>query len=186
MPKLARYTLTWSAENDHYELCEHGNTVNYLRQREEAWWFTWLEAHSSFSFLGKRGKLTFLKEPRVRGTDHWYAYRSRNRQSARKYAGRTADLTVEHLEEIAAQSPLLETAAQQYQVPLLEPKFHPPRLHTTLIERKCLLEKLDAALKGKLMTIPCSFSLPGWLPFPGPSEAYLDHCPPSGLPFPWL
>lgn len=101
MPRLARYTLTWSTANDQYELCEQGHTVHSFRRSEDAWWFTWLETHSSFSFQGQHGKLTLLKEPRVRGTAYWYAYRSRNRQTAKHYAGRTVDLTFTHLEELA-------------------------------------------------------------------------------------
>jgi ATP/maltotriose-dependent transcriptional regulator MalT len=56
---------------------------------------------------------------------------------------------------VTDQFPLFETASQRHQVPLLEPKFHAPRLHATLVERKRLLEKLDAALQGKL-TLLCA------------------------------
>ena len=56
---------------------------------------------------------------------------------------------------VTDQFPLLETDTQRHQVPLLEPKFHAPRLHATLVERKRLLEKLDAALEGKL-TLLCA------------------------------
>jgi LuxR family maltose regulon positive regulatory protein len=56
---------------------------------------------------------------------------------------------------VTDQFPLFETASQRHQVPLLEPKFHAPRLHATHVERKRLLEKLDAALQGKL-TLLCA------------------------------
>lgn len=41
------------------------------------------------------------------------------------------------------------------QIPLLEPKLHPPRLHTTLVEREHLLAKLDAIREQKL-TLLCA------------------------------
>jgi len=202
MPRLARYTLTWSTANDQYELCEQGQTIHVFRQREDTWWFTWLEAHSSFSFQGPHGKVTVLKEPRVRGTAYWYAYRSRNRQTIKHYAGRSVDLTFSHLEELSrafarearpmitravpprdAVSPQQDrvptkaeqsTGAQQrdpeqfrspettdwhHQVPLLETKFHAPRPHVPLVERKRLLAHGEAITDHKLtlITAPAGF-----------------------------
>lgn len=45
--------------------------------------------------------------------------------------------------------------SQRFQLPLLEPKLYPPRLHAGLVERKRLLEKLDAILEYKL-TLLCA------------------------------
>jgi LuxR family maltose regulon positive regulatory protein len=99
MPKSASYTLRWSAEHECYELQAQEKAAN--RPLQEDWWFAWLAEHSSFSFQGKQGHLSLLKEPRARGADYWYAYRSLNRRTVKKYAGRTVDLTVAHLEELA-------------------------------------------------------------------------------------
>ncbi len=99
MPKSASYTLRWSAEHERYELQARENAAN--RPLQEDWWFAWLADHSSFSFQGKQGHLSLLKEPRARGADYWYAYRSLNRRTVKKYAGRTVDLTAAHLEELA-------------------------------------------------------------------------------------
>lgn len=99
MPKSALYTLRWSAEHERYELQAQENAAN--RPLQEDWWFAWLADHSSFSFQGKQGHLSLLKEARARGADYWYAYRSLNGRTVKKYAGRTVDLTAAHLEEIA-------------------------------------------------------------------------------------
>src|SRR5215472_13027782 len=99
MPKSASYTLCWSAEHERYELQAQENAAR--RPLQEDWWFAWLTEHSSFSFQGKQGHLSLLKEPRARGADYWYAYRSLNRRKVKKYAGRTVDLTAAHLEELA-------------------------------------------------------------------------------------
>ncbi len=74
MPKSASYTLRWSEEHERYELQAQENTAN--RPLQEDWWFAWLAEHSSFSFQGKQGHLSLLKEPRARGADYWYACRS--------------------------------------------------------------------------------------------------------------
>jgi LuxR family transcriptional regulator, maltose regulon positive regulatory protein len=46
-------------------------------------------------------------------------------------------------------------SANKQQVPLLEPKLHPPRLHASLVKRKRLLEQLDAISEQKL-TLLCA------------------------------
>ncbi|MFL5655506.1 MAG: LuxR C-terminal-related transcriptional regulator [Ktedonobacteraceae bacterium] len=99
MPRSASYTLRWSAEHEHYELQSQENVAN--RPWHEDWWFAWLAEHASFSFHGKHGHLSLLKEARARGGDYWYAYRSLNRRTVKRYAGRTVDLTAAHLEELA-------------------------------------------------------------------------------------
>jgi len=84
MPKSALYTLRWSEEHERYELQAKENAAN--RPLQEDWWFVWLADHSSFSFQGKQGHLSLLKEPRARGADYWYAYRSLNGRTVKKYA----------------------------------------------------------------------------------------------------
>ena len=65
-------------------------------------WFVWLDEMSSFAFHGRRGSFTARKEIRQRGSGYWYAYRKRGRALAKKYLGKTADLTFAHLEDVAA------------------------------------------------------------------------------------
>src|SRR5689334_18310383 len=51
--------------------------------------------------------------------------------------------------------PLSEGTGLQDQLPLLEPKFQPPRLHATLVERERLLVQLDAIYERRL-TLLCA------------------------------
>lgn len=101
MPKRAHYLLIWSVEDGRYELRERDRDTRDPLQEGDGWWFAWLAKQRSFAFQGKQGHVTLLKEARERGSDYWYAYRSQNRRTNKKYAGRTADLTVAHLEELA-------------------------------------------------------------------------------------
>ncbi len=184
MPKSARYTLRWSAEHERYEL--HAQESAAGRPLQEDWWFAWLAEQSSFSFQGKQGRLSLLKEARERGADYWYAYRSLNRRTIKKYAGRSVDLTAAHLEEIArilasnnrdvvgdaehterfpsstATGALripAPTTVPPHELPLLRYKLQPPRLHSSLIARERLLEQLDTALEHPLtlLSAPAGF-----------------------------
>jgi LuxR family maltose regulon positive regulatory protein len=117
MPKAAPFALLWSPERDCYVLRgwerEHTRqdvTAGARRWIEQdviagaampAWWREWLAVHSSFSFQGQRGGLTLLKEPRERGAGYWYAYRSQDGRTKKRYAGRARDLSPARLEAIA-------------------------------------------------------------------------------------
>ncbi len=163
MPNHARYTLIWLEEAERYELREQEKDANTAIQATEEWWLTWLEAHHSFAFRGKGGHLTLLKEARARGSDYWYAYRSQNRRTHKRYAGRTPDLTFAHLETLARTfldkalppEPGAAVLSPPPSQPLLEPKFHPPRLPPGLVARERLFAKMDAGLDGKL-TLLCA------------------------------
>lgn len=168
MPKVAIHTLTWAVKNSWYELRTPGSLDQHTWLAENEQWFQWLTDHSSFSFQGRSGHLTLLKESRG-GEHYWYAYRTQHRQTAKKYAGRTADLTFARLETIAetltTQShPALEMPARIKQelwphMPLLVPKLHVPRPHGTLISREHLLSRLDAGVLRPLtlLAAPAGF-----------------------------
>ncbi|MBV9617398.1 MAG: hypothetical protein JO031_18250 [Ktedonobacteraceae bacterium] len=182
MPKCARYTLAWLAKDDCYELRKREGETHYRLQMDDNQWPIWLAEHASFSFQGKQGHLSLLKETRARGTGYWYAYRNLNRCTRKLYAGRTVDLTIAHLEELAEAftqkaassspnkntltspselpSPALhdapaEPSPQQPVGPLLEPKLRLPRIPATQIERERLFTILDAALERNL-TLLCA------------------------------
>jgi LuxR family maltose regulon positive regulatory protein len=173
MPKPVSYILRWKASHEYYEWHSREDAIS--RPLQEDWWFAWLADHSSFSFQGKHGHLSLLKEARARGTGYWYAYRSLSLHTVKKYAGRSVDLTPTHLEELAhtlasaapversvlnipslpsktvpeQQTPSFHvppaTAPFLHPVPLLGFKLQPPRLHPSLIGRERLLARLDAA-----------------------------------------
>src|SRR5258708_12425964 len=102
MEKTRQAALIWSQEDQQYLWRdEHYTDTIYLREEPEAW-LKRLAAYTSFSFQGREGHLTLLKEARPRGGDgYWYAYRRQGKRTAKKYAGRTADLTAARLEQMA-------------------------------------------------------------------------------------
>lgn len=100
MPKTAACALIWSSEQDTYELRRRGD--NHFLRLERKDWFALLIDDSSFAFQGRHGHLTMRKESRQHGEGYWYAYRNWGRKTLKKYAGRTSDLTIARLEEIAA------------------------------------------------------------------------------------
>src|SRR5438128_511673 len=102
MPKVATHALIWSLEKNHYELRTPDLLDQYAVLGEDEQWFRWLSVRSSFSFQGQCGHLTLRKEPRPRGGEgYWYAYRTQNKRTVKKYVGRTADLTIARLEVTA-------------------------------------------------------------------------------------
>ncbi|HEU5374639.1 MAG TPA: LuxR C-terminal-related transcriptional regulator [Ktedonobacteraceae bacterium] len=102
MPKPATHALIWSSEQNTYLLCAEGQQqVPYLPEDHERW-LAWLANLSSFSFQGRHDHLSLLKETRARGKEgYWYAYRRQGNRRIKQYAGRTRDLTILHLEELA-------------------------------------------------------------------------------------
>ncbi len=98
MPKTARFTLTWSGEQDLYRLYEHGHL---LLEANSASWFTWLTTHTSFSFRGRNDPFNLLKETRKKsGEGYWYAYQRQGKRIAKRYVGRSIELSTTRLEEI--------------------------------------------------------------------------------------
>src|SRR5258706_1197047 len=102
MTKTRQAALIWSQEDQQYLWRdEHDTETLDVRQEPQAWQRR-LAASTSFSFHGREGHLTLLKEARPRGGDgYWYAYRRQGKRTAKKYAGRTADLSAAHLEHLA-------------------------------------------------------------------------------------
>jgi LuxR family maltose regulon positive regulatory protein len=107
MAKTRLATLIWSQEDQQYlwrDESEHNlkdtDTID-IRKEPEAW-LKRLATSTSFSFQGREGHLTLLKEARARGGDgYWYAYRRQGKRTAKKYAGRTVDLSTTRLEHMA-------------------------------------------------------------------------------------
>src|SRR5579859_5744414 len=126
-------------------------------------WETWLNTIGSFAFEGRSGgHCTIRRERLQRGDAYWYAYRSIQGRTKKRYLGKTADLTLERLEEVSALFTTLES--QQHIQPdsawkalhlmtLLEIKLHPPQLAASLIKRTRLLKRLDSGLAHKLTVL---------------------------------
>src|SRR6266700_3288627 len=102
MAKTRQAALIWSKEDQQYLWRdEHDTETLDVRQEPQAWQRR-LAAYTSFSFQGREGHLSLLKEARPHGGDgYWYAYRRQGKRTAKKYAGRTADLSAVRLEQMA-------------------------------------------------------------------------------------
>lgn len=101
MPRTAACVLIWLPEQETYELRRQGDS--HPLPVDNAGGFARLVEYSSFAFQGRHGRLTLRREARPHSTDgYWYAYRSHGHKTLKRYAGRSADLTIARLEEIAA------------------------------------------------------------------------------------
>ena len=120
MPKAAEYRLTWSSERQVYELRAHRSQQLLAVTPGDRAWFAWLDSVPSFTFQGQHGQLTVRKESRQRGDRYWYAYHRVGEKMVKKYLGRTTDLTLVRLEEIAD----FLMAAESF--PLREASAHMP------------------------------------------------------------
>ena len=101
MPKPSIHALIWSGESHSYELSTRGHPEQWFVPENEEPWLLWLDAQTSFSFQGQRGRMTVIKEARPRGAGYWYAYHYSGQRSVKRYLGRTGHVTIARLEEIA-------------------------------------------------------------------------------------
>ena len=106
MPKAAQHVLIYKQDQNSHWLYKNNNRDYAFLQGDSEQWFAWLADHTSFSFQGRHGHLNMLKEARKSGgkgeDGYWYAYRRQGKRTMKKYAGRTADLTMARLETIAS------------------------------------------------------------------------------------
>lgn len=102
MPKPARHALIWSSESNTYAVYEEGQRHTPCLPEDNEAWLAWLADHSAFSFQGRHGHLNLLKETRARSNEgYWYAYRRQGQGRIKRYAGRTSNVTIARLEELA-------------------------------------------------------------------------------------
>ena len=104
MPKRSLHILTWSAEQQRYELSTAGTLQQCFTLQDELNWLNWLGEHASFAFHGQRGHLSVVKEERARGGGYWYAYGTQQGGPRKHYLGPTPKVTLARLEEEAASS----------------------------------------------------------------------------------
>lgn len=172
MPRRVPHRLHWSSEEQTYQI--HNESTSRGLPAESDAWSGWLAAITSFSFLGRSGAYcTARREKMQRGDAYWYAYRSIRGKTVKRYIGKTDELTISRLEEIAAsfatrEAPVTSIESDEARInpsvsiasvqpntstPLLEPKFNPPRLPPLLVERPRLFNQLGAGLSHKLTLI---------------------------------
>ncbi|HEX6555520.1 MAG TPA: LuxR family transcriptional regulator, partial [Ktedonobacteraceae bacterium] len=169
MPKPSQYVLIWLDEREHYELHLHGQLQQRFQRGDDDAFSHWLEAHTAFAFWGQSGRLSILKEARPGGTGYWYAYRTQDRHTRKRYLGPSARVTFALLEQeakVLSGSPsdrqeatgregkrLASSSQIEHRSPLLSLRLSPPRLPGSLVERSRLLDELDAAFSHPLTLV---------------------------------
>lgn len=174
MPRYVDSQFRWSEQTQAYVLYIGDQASEQVFDKD------WLEQVASFSFHSRRSiHYTVRKQKVQRGSNYWYAYRRLNGHIVKRYLGKTADLTLARLEEVAC---LLESTSNTHQIPLqpdqemvlpqptslvshaedapstsptatlplLLSKLSPPRLHTFLLDRSRLFRLLDAGCEYPL------------------------------------
>jgi LuxR family transcriptional regulator, maltose regulon positive regulatory protein len=101
MPKAAPYLLAWSSSHQSYTLSERAKNEMLDILPESHAWFVWLDEAPSFTFQGKAGSYIARKEANRPGEGYWYAYIRTGKKLLKKYVGKTADLTLTRLEDVA-------------------------------------------------------------------------------------
>ena len=179
MPKVAAYTLAWSPSHHTYRLFESQRNVALDVVPGSPAWFAWLVEVSSFAFAGQAGSYTVRKEAAQRGDRYWYAYLRTGQKLTKKYLGKTADLTLARLEEVAGllhadrataahTRELAPAPPAQHEValphalsrkhgdplnPLSSTKLHQPRTRVQLVARSHLVQRLRQGVRGALTLV---------------------------------
>ncbi|QBD77731.1 hypothetical protein EPA93_17725 [Ktedonosporobacter rubrisoli] len=164
MPRRALNLLKWSQQSQSYELSSSKASAIHEIIPESQAWREWLDTISSFAFHSRCGmRYTVRKEAVQQNGSYWYGYRSWQGRTSKRYLGRTSDLTLARLEEIANNF-TAEAASRAGQSlsstePLLISRLHPPRLPLGLIERTHLFARLAAwrTYKLTLLRAPAGF-----------------------------
>jgi LuxR family transcriptional regulator, maltose regulon positive regulatory protein len=101
MPRHTIYLLRWSEQQQRYEMTG-GLTDAEIPQPTSPEWLNWLSAISSFAFVCRsETHYTARKEKLQRGGAYWYGYRSHLGKTIKRYIGKTTDLSIARLEEVA-------------------------------------------------------------------------------------
>src|SRR2546428_10106759 len=121
MPKAAPYRVTWDSERGSYALHDTSSQQALPVVPGSREWYDWLRSVSSFTFGGQHAQLTVRQESRSGGSAYWYAYRRSGVKTTKKYLGRTSDLSLAHLEEVALQLSSPFAIRSEQEPPLLDP-----------------------------------------------------------------
>ena len=91
--------IEYAADGTYVVICPERGELPLTPDSPE--WFDWLATLSSFRFVGQRGRLSAYRKPGR--TFCWFAYRRIHRHRYEHALGRTDQLTIDHLEHMAAQ-----------------------------------------------------------------------------------
>jgi LuxR family maltose regulon positive regulatory protein len=168
MPRDTLYLLSFSPHEQRYTITNGSLRLSPEITAKKSAWEEWLTTVASFAFEDREGRHSTIRKERLqRGDGYWYAYRSIQGRTKKRYVGRTADLTLSRLEEVSTrfmaeegkafqdilthqQLPMAPNHRPSGVVVLLETKLHPPQLPAWLVERTRLRAWLDRSLAHKL------------------------------------
>ncbi len=129
MPRTAPYLLAWSNPHQSYTLSGRAKNEMLDILPESRAWFAWLDDAPSFTFQGKAGSYIARKEANRPGEGYWYAYVRTGKKLLKKYVGKTADLTLARLEDVAG----VLHADRATAASSLEPAPSPPAQRETIL-----------------------------------------------------
>src|SRR6266566_1179068 len=208
MPKLAHYTLAWSPLHRAYELYKsQGNEALAIISASPVW-LLWVGQTCSFAFHGQHGSYTARKERKQHGEEeYWYAYARVEGKLTKRYLGKSINLTLPRLEQVAQelwfypQNVLLSGYPYDHSArrqggsladrkarpaivrlptdPLLATKLHVPRPRPHLVHRSRLIQRLQEGMERALILLsaPAGF---------GKSTLLADWLAARAIPAAWL
>lgn len=206
MPKATRYTLVWLPWQQTYKLHESkGNEIQEVVP-ESSEWLAWVEQVSSFAFHGRNGFYTVYKERKQRGEGYWYAYARVKGKLTKQYLGKSIDLTLMRMEQVAQKLWHNIAETQQHQddtpatlkdeqtlpnlptEPLLATKLFVPQPRPSVVHRPRLIQRLQRGMERTLTLIsaPVGFGkstlLSDWLTSNTIAAAWLSLEPQDNEP----
>jgi len=90
--------IEYAADGTYVVICPELGELPLIPDSPE--WFDWLATLSSFRFVGQQGRLSAYRKPGR--TFCWFAYRRIHRHRYEHALGCTDQLTIDHLEQMAA------------------------------------------------------------------------------------
>ncbi len=197
MPKAARYTLVWLPWQQTYKLHESkGNEIQEVVP-ESSEWLAWVEQVSSFAFHGRNGFYTVYKERKQRGEGYWYAYARVRGKLTKHYLGKSIDLTLMRMEQVAQKLWHTIAETQQHQddtpttlkgeqtlpnlptEPLLATKLFVPQPRPSVVHRPRLIQRLQRGMERTLTLISAPVGF-------GKSTLLSDWLTSNTIPAAWL
>ena len=174
MPKAAPYRLSWDPEQRSYTLHDSRRERALSLVPDNPAWFGWLASISSFTFSGQHGQLTVRQETRS-GSTYWYAYHRAGEKMTKKYLGRTLELTLDHLEEVArvvASAVLHSKQESPTHYLVLEPAYQSPQVYLSSSAFSSVNEAIYRSPKSKPV-----WKMPAFLtPFVGRQQEVAAIC----------
>jgi LuxR family transcriptional regulator, maltose regulon positive regulatory protein len=113
-------------------LVDRADTVQSIAVDTPAW-FAWLERATTFAFVGVAGHFTARKERRGSAGGYWKAYRKRAGVVQSAYLGKSADLTLERLQDAAVTLAASPIAGKESARPSRDPLAGEPAAHAAAL-----------------------------------------------------